>query len=119
MKKGMLLIATGLLIITMMMLLTGCGTSLVGRWEYANMYGLTQAVVEFRADGTCYYNQEGYESVNTTYTVDSDGTLHMDDQTYKKTTVEEMRKMDNTDGYYAYDANSLYLNVNDKEFKRK
>lgn len=119
MKKALLLIATGLLIITIMVLMTGCGTSIVGRWEYANMYGLPQMVVEFRSDGTCYYSQDGYESVNTTYTVDSDGTLHMDNQTYKKTTVEEIRKMENPSGYYAFDANSLYLNVNDKELKRK
>lgn len=122
MKKVLATITLGILIIAMALALAGCGSpSLVGRWEYANMYGLTEAYVEFRSDGSCSLGSSGYSDSNSTYTIDSDGTLRFANNTYKYTTVEEYRKMSSSEAYeyYAFDNNSAYFGAQDKEFKRK
>lgn len=121
MKKTVTTLTLGILLTVLLLSLAGCGSpSLVGRWEYKNMYGMTEAFIEFRSDGTCTGGSMGHGDENLTYSIDSDGTLHFADKTYQKTTVEEMRKMDSseTEKYYAFDNNSAYFWSNDKEFKR-
>ena len=94
MKVFRSVIKVGLLVLSIAFVLASCsGASLEGRWEYKNMYGLTEAYIEFRPDGTCVGGSMGYGGEESTYTIDGDGTLHLNGNTYKKTTVEEMRKM--------------------------
>lgn len=122
MKKFRSIIKIGLLILTIAFVLASCsGASLEGRWEYKNMYGLTEAYIEFRPDGTCVGGSMGYSGEEATYTIDSDGTLHLNGSTYKKTTVEEMRKMDSSQDneYYAFDGSSAYFGDNTKEYKKQ
>ena len=122
MKVFRTVIKVGLLVLSIAFVLASCsGASLEGRWEYKNMYGLTEAYIEFRPDGTCVGGSMGYSGEEATYTIDSDGTLHLNGNTYKKTTVEEMRKMDSSQDneYYAFDGSSAYFGDNTKEYKKQ
>ena len=123
-RKVLAAITAGILIVSLMLALAGCGSpSLVGRWE-SEKYGQVEYWVEFRSDGTFSYGsgpQGDGDSGNDTYTIDSDDSLHFLKRDFKKTTVEEMRKMSSSDasGYYAFDSSSAYFGDNEKEFKRK
>ena len=122
MKVFRTVIKVGLLVLSIAFVLASCsGASLEGRWEYKNMYGLTEAYIEFRSDGTCVGGSMGYGGEESTYTIDGDGTLHLNGNTYKKTTVEEMRKMDSSQDneYYAFDGSSAYFGDNTKEYKKQ
>lgn len=121
MKKILTTITFGFLIITMALTLVGCAANLEGQWVYKDAYGLPEAYIEFRANGSCSFSNPVYGKKETTYTIDSDGTLHFNGNTYKKTTVEEMRKMDSSQDneYYAFDGSSAYFGDNTKEYKKQ
>lgn len=124
MKVFRSVIKIGLLVLTIAFVLASCsGSSLEGRWE-TEKYGMVESYIEFRSDGTFVYGsgpQGRGDGGTDTYTIDNDGTLHFLGNNYKKTTVEEFRKMDSSQAseYYAFDGSFAYFGSKEREFKRK
>lgn len=91
--------------------------SLIGRW-YKTGSSNPYSGDYYEFDGYDMIEGHGSSSKSATYTIDSDGTLHIDagftTMTVKQTTIEEILKMDKETAYdyYAYDDEVLYFEGN-------
>lgn len=127
MKKTITIIIIGILVVSILLMVTGCsGGGITGRWE-SESNGQLEYYIEFNSDGTCSCgsgSQGSGDNASGTYTLDNDGTLHItgfssSELELKQLTVDEMLKSDNSSDCYACDGKVLYYMDNKRQFTKK